>query len=176
MFISLCNVGCYGRLKKWLGCDSNSNYDVSDTKKGNEIKFENPSKTGKKEDKEEDPLIEKRKEYFENTKVIKKQYTLCDKIQDLTKYKIDNDEILKDVIKEVNKVNEEDRIFIQSDTEGKVFNIISALQIANIIYINNPITVYYNFYNGNFEKNKSENSIELKLFEVNKNFKGTIFI
>ena len=91
---------------------------------------------------------------------------------DITEYKIDESK-LKDIVNEVKKVNEEDRIFIQSDTEGKVFNIISTLQIAKIIDINKPITVYYNFNNGNFEKNKSKNSIELKLFEVNKNFNGT---
>ena len=123
-------------------------------------------------DKKEDTLIVKRKEYFEGMKIIKGQYDICNKFQDLTKYEIDNDK-LKDVINEVNKVNEKDRIFIQSDTEGKVFNIISALQVANIIDINKQITVYYNFYNGNFEKEQRENSIKLKLFEVNKNFNGT---
>ena len=184
MFISLCNVGCYGRLKKLLGCDVDNEYNDSGTEKEDEIKRKNLSEIkkiekeeDKKEDikdgKKEDPLIEKRKEYFGDTKVIKDQYALCDKIQDLTKYKIDNDKILEDVNKEVNKVKEEDRIFIQSDTEGKVFNIVSALQIANIIDYNKQIIVYYNFYNGNFEKNKSENSIELKLFEVNKKFNGT---
>jgi len=91
---------------------------------------------------------------------------------DITEYKIDENK-LKDIVNEVKKVNEEDRIFIQSDTEGKVFNIISTLQIAKIIDINKPITVYYNFNNGNFEKNKNEKSIELKLFEVNKKFVGT---
>jgi len=91
---------------------------------------------------------------------------------DITEYKIDESKF-SDIFKEVNKVNEEDMVFIQSDTEGKVFNIISTLQIAKIIDINNPITVYYNFNNGKFEKEKSENSFELKLFEVNKNFKGT---
>ena len=125
-----------------------------------------------KEDKKEDSLIEKCKEYFECMEIVKKQYDRCDKSQDLTKYKIDESKF-NDIIDNVNKVNEEYRVFIQSDTEGKVFNIISALQIANIIDINKQITVYYNFNNGNFEKNKSENSIELKLFEVNKNFKGT---
>lgn len=180
IFISLCNVGCYGWLKKLLGCDVDNENNVSGTGKENEIKLGNPSKRkkredikdGKKEDIKEDHLIKKRKEYFEGMDIIKEQYDKCDKIQDLTKYKIDNDK-LKDVINEVNKVNEKDRIFIQSDTEGKVFNIISALQIAKIIDINKPITVYYNFYNGNFEKNESENSIELKLFEVNKKFNGT---
>ena len=43
---------------------------------------------------------------------------------DITEYKIDENK-LKDIVNEVKKVNEEDRIFIQSDTEGKVFNIIS---------------------------------------------------
>ena len=169
--------GNHSGIKKIINKEKEENKEkIKDGKKEDkeDKKKENCKKDDdKKDDIKEDPLIEKRKEYFENTKVIKEQYTLCDKIQDLTKYKIDNDEILKDVIKEVNKVNEEDRIFIQSDTEGKVFNIISALQIAKIIDINIPITVYYNFYNGNFEKNESENSIELKLFEVNKNFKGT---
>ena len=147
-------------------------------KNGKQEDIKEGKQEDKEKDKEEDPLIEKRKEYFENTPIIKKQYNRCDKTQDLTKYKIDNDKInddkLKDVNEEVNKVvNEEDRIFIQSDTEGKVFNIISALQIAGIIDINKEIIVYYNFYNGKFEKNKNENSIELKLFKVNKDFKGT---
>ena len=172
MFISLCTTGCCGCLKKFLGRDVGS-HNVSGTGE-NEIKGENPSEIDGKEDKEEDLLIEKRKEYFKNTPIIKEQYDKCNKTQDLTKYKIDNYGILEDIFKEVNTVvNEEDRIFIQSDTEGKVFNIISALQIAKIIDINKPITVYYNFYNGNFEKNESENSIELKLFEVNKKFNGT---
>jgi len=181
--------------------DENKNDDKNDDKKDDKKEEENDNKENIKEDKnkdddkkendkkekendkkedikedikedKEDLLIGKRKEYFEGSKTIKDEYGKCNKIQDLTKYKIDNDK-LKKVIDEVNKVNEEERIFIQSDTEGKVFNIISALQIANIIDINKPITVYYNFNNGNFEKNKSENSIELKLFEVNKNFKGT---
>ena len=94
-----------------------------------------------------------------------------DSIIDITEYKI-NINKLKKVIDEVNKVNEEDRVFIQSDTEGKVFNIISTLQIADIIDINNQIEVYYNFENGKFENIKSKNSIKLKLFKVNKNFKG----
>ena len=91
---------------------------------------------------------------------------------DITKYKINENE-LKNIIDEVKNVNEENRVFIQSDTEGKVFNIISTLQIANIIDVNKPITVYYNINNGKFENDKSENSIELKLFKVNKKFKGT---
>ena len=179
IFISLCSIGCCGCLKKFL----NSKCNNTSTKEENEIKGENHSeikgKENKEKDKEEDLLIEKRKKYFEGVETIKEQYDKCNKTQDLTKYKIDNDEFknnnnLKKIFEEVNKVvNEEDRIFIQSDTEGKVFNITSALQIANIIDTKNPIIVYYNFYNGNFEKNESENSIKLKLFEVNKNFNGT---
>ena len=102
----------------------------------------------------------------------KRKINVMNNVIDITEYKIDENK-LKNVIDKVNKVKEEYRIFIQSDTEGKVFNINSTLQIAKIIDINKPINIYYNFENGKFENNKSENSICLKLFAVNKNFKGT---
>ena len=89
---------------------------------------------------------------------------------DINKYK----NKLKYVLDEISKIEEYNRIFIQSDTEGKKFNILSMLQIAGIIDINKPITVYYNIYTGNFnESSINEDDIEVKFFEVNKNFKGT---
>ena len=143
------------------------NFDIkmeNDKKKNKNVKTNNKKKKHIKK------RIKKQRKIKINGKINIKN-NIMDSIIDITEYKI-NINKLKNVIDEVNKVNEEDRVFIQSDTEGKVFNIISTLQIANIIDINNPIEVYYNFENGKFENIKSKNSIKLKLFKVNKGFSG----
>lgn len=85
---------------------------------------------------------------------------------------IDIDKVQNNII---NSLKEEDRIYIQSDIEGKYEVLLSVLKLANIIDINKKLDVYYNFLNGKFEdKNPGDNiSMKLNIFEVNKDFKGT---
>ena len=75
----------------------------------------------------------------------------------------------------ISPVKEEDRIYIQSDIEGKYEVLLSVLKLANIVNIDEKIDVFYNFITGKFEdKNPGDNlSIKLNIFKVNKDFKGT---
>ena len=162
-----CNIGQQDIVSIDKDLKKLINFDIkmeNDKKKNKNVKTNNKKKKHIKK------RIKKQRKIKINGKINIKN-NIMDSIIDITEYKI-NINKLKKVIDEVNKVNEEDRVFIQSDTEGKVFNIISTLQIANIIDINNPIEVYYNFENGKFENIKSKNSIKLKLFAVNKGFSG----
>ena len=118
------------------------------------------------------------KNYFDKNNGILKIYDLNNEKNKKVTYCGIKDNTLRDyeVKKIINDINEEDRVFIQSDTEGKVFNIFQVLKLANIINIEKPIQVYYNLKTGKFEKNlEDENipNIKLDLYEVNKDFKGT---
>lgn len=72
----------------------------------------------------------------------------------------------------LNDIKKEDRVFIQSDTEGKLFNILYGLFIAGVLTdIDQNNKIYYNDEDGTFG-NKKTNMFIYKV-TVNENFKGT---
>ena len=89
--------------------------------------------------------------------------------------KEDIGEEIKCEIEKNTVIDEYNRVFIQSDTEGKLFNILIALYIAGIIDLFEIQIVYYDFLTGNFEVNKPKGKLylELHIFKINEKSKVT---
>ena len=128
--------------------------------------------------KEKDQTIEDILNHNEKDNFEKYLKTALENFKDIKEIKYEDVEF-KDIDKVqnniINPVSEGNRIYIQSDIEGKYEILLSLLKTADIINIKNKKDVYYNFLTGKFEDKAPENNlcIKLNLFEVNKDFKGT---
>lgn len=105
----------------------------------------------------------------------------CNKTLDITKYlNVEENILIKDntekdkYLKILNDIEKGEKIFIQSDTEGRFSNILFVLKRIGIINTEKTWLRYYNFLNGKFQTDidKDIPHIPLNLFEVISNFKG----
>ena len=103
-------------------------------------------------------------------------------IKEISRYKFNNSSNLfqmtdgykSKIDKVLNNVDEGNRIFIQSDTEGKLFSIYYGLFIAGIISkIDTCKKIYYDIDTGDFSDNCEKKDLWINHVEINKNFKGT---
>lgn len=103
-------------------------------------------------------------------------------IKEISGYKFNNssnlfhmtDEYKSKIDNVLGNIGEENRIFIQSDTEGKLFSIYYGLFIAGIITkIDTSKKIYYDIKTGDFSDNCEKKDLWINYVEINKDFKGT---
>ena len=103
-------------------------------------------------------------------------------IKEISGYKFNNssnlfhmtDEYKSKIDNVLCNISEENRIFIQSDTEGKLFSIYYGLFIAGIITkIDTSKKIYYDIKTGDFSDNCEKKDLWINYVEINKDFKGT---
>ena len=103
-------------------------------------------------------------------------------IKEISGYKFNNssnlfqmtDEYKSKIDNVLGNIGEENRIFVQSDTEGKLFSIYYGLFIAGIISkIDTSKKIYYDIDAGDFNDNCEKKDLWINYVEINNDFKGT---
>ena len=181
-----------------LNFNFNLQLDIPNSKENINQKTKDNKFIGKKCKRSEHKTTIEKKEINENHKIINEFFSdylyrnlngctnnkKCNKTLDITKYLNVEDQGLVSDSNEVdeypkilNDMKQGEKIFIQSDTEGRFSNIFSILKRINIIDTNKTCKRYYNFLNGKFQTYINEDIpyITLNLFEVINNFKGKYF-
>jgi len=181
-----------------LNFNFNLQLDIPNSKENINTKTKDNKFIGKKCKRSEPKTTIEKKEINENHKIVNEFFSdyLCrnlngctnnkkyNKTLDITKYLNVEDQGLVSDSNEVdeypkilNDMKQGEKIFIQSDTEGRFSNIFSILKRINIIDTNKTCKRYYNFLNGKFQTciNEDIPYITLNLFEVINNFKGKYF-